>query len=63
MLFSNFLVHVASVIDALFGQHTTLELYCVMVFGPLLMNAVQALVQDAILKAKVIHLSPRIIYF
>lgn len=62
-LFSNILVHIASWIDELFGQHTTLELYSVMIFGPLLMNAVQALVQDAILKAKVMHLNPRIIYF
>lgn len=63
LLFSSSLVHIASLIDELYGQHTTLELYSVMVFGPLIMNAVQALVQDAILKAKVMHLSPRIIYF
>mmetsp|Transcript_18975 Transcript_18975/g.57310 ORF Transcript_18975/g.57310 Transcript_18975/m.57310 type:complete len:324 (-) Transcript_18975:5-976(-) len=44
--------HVAALLDRLFAGRPTAELFAVMIFGPLLMNMVQAWVQDAVLKLK-----------
>ena len=46
------LVYISAFVDDLFGSHGTLQLYTVMIIYPLLMNSAQALIQDAILRAK-----------
>jgi hypothetical protein len=46
------LVYISAFVDDLFGTHATLQLYTVMILYPLLMNSAQALIQDAILRAK-----------
>jgi hypothetical protein len=43
---------VASGLDSIFGDHPTILLFFVMICCPLLMNAAQLLIQDAILKGR-----------
>ena len=53
MLAGGPLLHaIADDIDVLFTGHPTFLLYSVMICCPLLMNAAQLLVQDALLKAR-----------
>lgn len=53
LTFRNPLSAVAAGVDDLFSSiHPSLELFSVMLVGPLLMNAAQALVQDGVLRAK-----------
>lgn len=46
------LQHIARLLDKAVGARPTLELFIVVICGPLLMNMIQAWVQDAVLKRK-----------
>jgi hypothetical protein len=43
---------IAEMVDAMFQGHDVLELFVVMIAYPLVINSLQALIQDAILRAK-----------
>ena len=46
------LEYVAEMVDGMFHSHPSLELFVVMIAYPLVVNSLQALIQDAILRAK-----------